>query len=62
MLIRIHYVSFLYRNAKVSCLAEILYLAVLRVPVSGEGAVGMLGTGSSIKHPWDFMFACLYVR
>lgn len=58
----IHYVSFLYRNVKVSCLSEILYLAVLRVVVRGEGAVGTLGAPNSIKNPWDFMFTRLYVR
>lgn len=60
MLIWLHYVSFLYRN--VACWAELLYLAVLRVAVRGEGAVGMLGAPSRIKNPWDFMFTCLYVR
>lgn len=58
----LHYVSFLYRNVKICCLAEILYLAVLGVAVRGEGAVGMLRATSSIKNPWDFMFTCLYVR
>lgn len=60
MLIWLHYVSFLYRN--VTCLTEMLYLAMLRVAVRGEGAVGVLGAPSSIKNPWDFMFTCLYVR